>query len=144
MIELTEQQRRALLDGQPVELTPAEIGRKVVLLRADAYEEIREILQEERTRKAMATVAGRNAAARMRDEPLSNRARSIMNDGPNSGQDAPTHQPLAKVQHPRAELNEAGPKSYKLSALMCLSVLQCPIHSIGFLQPSLLGEFMNQ
>ncbi len=69
MIELTEQQRQAVLDGQPVELTPAEIGRKVVLLRADAYEEIREILQEERTRKALSTVAGRNAAARMSEEP---------------------------------------------------------------------------
>ena len=69
MIELTEEQRQAVIDGELIELTPAEIGRKIVLLRADAFEEIREILQEERTRKAMSRVAGVNAANRSQETP---------------------------------------------------------------------------
>jgi hypothetical protein len=69
MIELTEQQRQAIRDGEPIELTPTEIGRKIVLLRADAFEEVLEILQEERTRKAMAMVGGRNAAQRTMETP---------------------------------------------------------------------------
>jgi hypothetical protein len=69
MIELTEHQRQAIRDGDPVELTPTEIGRKIVLLRADAFEEVLEILQEERTRKAMAIVASRNAANRAKESP---------------------------------------------------------------------------
>ena len=40
-------------------------GDNIVLLRADAFAEI---LQEERTRKAIAVVAARNAAART-EEP---------------------------------------------------------------------------
>ncbi len=69
MIELTEQQRQAVIDGEPIELTPAEIGRKIVLLRSDAYQEILELLQEERIRKALAKVAGRNAANRTLELP---------------------------------------------------------------------------
>jgi len=64
MIELTEEQRQAVLSGEPVEVAAPEIGKKLVLMRADAFDEIREILQEERTRKAIAAVAARNAAAR--------------------------------------------------------------------------------
>jgi hypothetical protein len=64
MIELTEEQRRAVLNGEPVEVAVPEIGKRLVLMRADAFDEVWEILQEERTRKGIAAVAARNAAAR--------------------------------------------------------------------------------
>ena len=67
MIELTEEQRQAVRSGEPVEVAAPEIGKNVVLLRVDAFEEIREILQEVRTRRAIAAVAARNAAARAED-----------------------------------------------------------------------------
>ena len=68
MIELTEEQRHAVRSGEAVEVAAPEIGNNVVLLRADTFEEIRAILQEEHTRKAIALVAARNAAARA-EEP---------------------------------------------------------------------------
>jgi hypothetical protein len=68
MIELTEEQVQAVKSGELVELAAPEIGNNVVLLRADAIEGIREIWQEERTRRAIASVAACNAAARS-EEP---------------------------------------------------------------------------
>jgi hypothetical protein len=68
MIELTEQQRTAVMKGEPVQLAAPELGINVMVLRADAYEEIREILAEEHTRSVVAKVAARNAAARA-EEP---------------------------------------------------------------------------
>jgi hypothetical protein len=64
MIELTEEQLRAVKRGELVEVAAPEIGNNVVLIRADAIEGIREIWEEERTRRAIASVAARNAAAR--------------------------------------------------------------------------------
>jgi len=64
MIELTEEQRQAVRSGDFVEVAAPEIGNNVVLVLADAFQEIREVLQEERTRRAIARVAARNAAAR--------------------------------------------------------------------------------
>jgi hypothetical protein len=52
MIELTEEQRLAVLNGQVVRVAAPEVGGEIVLLRADAYEEIRELLKDEQERKA--------------------------------------------------------------------------------------------
>ena len=68
MLELTEAQCRSVLQGEAVRLPMPDIGQDVVILRADAYEEIREILEDERERRAIAKVAVRNAAARLLDE----------------------------------------------------------------------------
>ena len=68
-IELTEEQRQAVLNGVPVRLPAPDLGKDIVLLRADVYEDIRELLEEERQREALARVALRNAVGRMDDEP---------------------------------------------------------------------------
>jgi hypothetical protein len=44
MIELTEEQRRALKDGEAVRLSEAEIGTDCVLVRADVYEQVRSLV----------------------------------------------------------------------------------------------------
>ena len=47
MIELTEGQRQAVINGETVRLQPAEIGKNVVLLLEDQYEELRRLLRED-------------------------------------------------------------------------------------------------
>jgi hypothetical protein len=68
ILELTEAQRRSVLEGEAVRLALPEMGEEVVLLRADAYEEIREILEDERQRRAIAKVALQNVARRLLDD----------------------------------------------------------------------------
>jgi hypothetical protein len=68
ILELTEAQRRSVLQGEAVRLALPEIGEGVVLMRADAYEEIREILEDERQRRAIAKVALKNVARRLIDD----------------------------------------------------------------------------
>ncbi len=51
-IELTEEQRQAVIKGEVVRLALPEIGQDVILLRADTYEDIREVLEDERQQKA--------------------------------------------------------------------------------------------
>ena len=46
MIELTEEQRQAVLKGEPVRVPVAEIGVDVVVLRAGAYDRIQELLED--------------------------------------------------------------------------------------------------
>lgn len=41
MIELSEEQRQMVLRGNPVQLTPSELGTACVVLRADVYERLR-------------------------------------------------------------------------------------------------------
>lgn len=66
-IELTEEQQR-VLDSQP-EVPPRVIDPRTdaafVLVPAEDYESIREILEEERLRKSIARTARRNAAKRI-------------------------------------------------------------------------------
>ena len=47
MIELTEQQRHELLQGAPVRVVPPELGAECVILRADVYERLRSLLEED-------------------------------------------------------------------------------------------------
>ena len=70
-IELTAEQQR-LLDSQPG--TPPRVidprtNAAFVLVPAEDYERIREALEEEKRRKAIARIALRNAAGRMGQEP---------------------------------------------------------------------------
>jgi hypothetical protein len=46
MIELTDGQWQAVINGETVHLQPAEIGKNVVLLLEDQYEELRRRLRE--------------------------------------------------------------------------------------------------
>lgn len=47
MIELTEEQRQNVLQGNPVRLVIPELGTDCVVLRADVYERLRSILEED-------------------------------------------------------------------------------------------------
>ncbi len=67
-ILLTEEHLRAVKQGEPVRLSAPEVGEDIVLLRASAYDQVRELLEEERVRKGIAQVALRNAARRMKHE----------------------------------------------------------------------------
>jgi hypothetical protein len=68
-IELSEEQRQAILKGGPVRLALPEIGEEVVLLRATAYEEMKEALEDEQVRKAF-RAAGLRSAIRWLGEPV--------------------------------------------------------------------------
>jgi PHD/YefM family antitoxin component YafN of YafNO toxin-antitoxin module len=70
-IELTEPQQQALdaAGDEPVQVVDPRTKAVFVLLRAEDYESLREILEEERGQKAIASVALRNAAGRMNEEP---------------------------------------------------------------------------
>jgi hypothetical protein len=47
MIELTEQQRQELRRGEPVRVASPEIGTECVILRADVYERLRPLLEDD-------------------------------------------------------------------------------------------------
>ena len=65
MIELTEEQKQAIKNGEAVRVAASKLGEAVIVLRADLYEDVREIVEEERVRRLLASVAARNAASRM-------------------------------------------------------------------------------
>lgn len=46
MIELSEEQRQNVLQGNPVRLALPELGTDCVVLRADVYERLRSLLEE--------------------------------------------------------------------------------------------------
>lgn len=47
MIELTEEQRQSVLHGNPVRVAMPELGTECVVLRADVYERLRSVLEED-------------------------------------------------------------------------------------------------
>jgi hypothetical protein len=70
-LELTEQQQRALdakAEGPPRLIDP-RTNSAYVLVPAEEYESVRELLEEERRQRAIRAVGLRNAARRMDEEP---------------------------------------------------------------------------
>ena len=67
MIDLTEEQRQAILKGEAVRIPSPEIGEDLVLLRGALYEKIRELLEEEREKAEWAKLS-RKAANRWAQE----------------------------------------------------------------------------
>jgi len=53
MIELTEQQRQALRNGEAIRVAVPEIGGDVVLVRATQYQNIRELLEDQREQQTV-------------------------------------------------------------------------------------------
>ncbi len=47
MIELTKEQRQHVLQGNPVRVAMPELGTDCVVLRADVYERLRAILEDD-------------------------------------------------------------------------------------------------
>jgi hypothetical protein len=69
MTILTAEQRQAIEQAgdQPVEVMDPQTEVAYVLLRADLFQEARELLEKERQRQAIAQKAKRDAAARMNE-----------------------------------------------------------------------------
>ena len=69
-IELTEQQQRALdaLGEEPRVIDPRTSAADI-LVPADDYEAVREVLEDERHQRAIRAVALRNAAGRLDEAP---------------------------------------------------------------------------
>lgn len=47
MIELSEEQRQNVLQGNPVRLAMPDLGTDCVVMRADVYERLRSVLEED-------------------------------------------------------------------------------------------------
>ncbi len=47
MIQLSEEQQQSLLQGKPVRVAIPELGTDCVVLRADAYERLRSVLEQD-------------------------------------------------------------------------------------------------
>jgi hypothetical protein len=69
MIELTEQQRQAVKNGEVVRVSAPELGEDVVLLSAAQYESIRALLEDEREQQAVLRYAMKQATKIARENP---------------------------------------------------------------------------
>jgi hypothetical protein len=69
MIELTEQQRQALKDGEAVRVAAPEIGEDVVLLRAVQYENLKESLEDRREQETVLRYSMKTAAKVASENP---------------------------------------------------------------------------
>lgn len=70
-IRLTEEQQQAIdsAGSTPPQVVDPRTSAAYVLIPADDYETVRELLGEERRQKAIRKVALRNAAGRNQEEP---------------------------------------------------------------------------
>ena len=69
MIELTEQQRRAVKNGEAIRVPAPEIGEDLVLLRATQYENMRELLEDQREQRAVMRYSMKQAAKVAQENP---------------------------------------------------------------------------
>jgi hypothetical protein len=72
MIELTEEQRQNVLQGNPVRVEMPELGTDCVVLRADVYERLRSVLEEndEPDMRTVALLIEHNMREDDADDPL--------------------------------------------------------------------------
>jgi hypothetical protein len=71
-IELSEEQRQAIQNGEPVRVAAPEFGHAVVVLREDQYEALRQALEEVEDRKepeAFLKASHAAAVAWMKENP---------------------------------------------------------------------------
>lgn len=69
MIDLTEQQRQAVKNGEAIRVAAPEIGEDVVLLRATQYETMRELLEDQREQQAVLRYSMKQAAKVAKQNP---------------------------------------------------------------------------
>jgi len=69
MIELTEQQRHAVKSGEAIRVAAPEIGEDVVLLSATQYQNLRELLEDQREQKAVLHYSMKQAAKVAKENP---------------------------------------------------------------------------
>jgi hypothetical protein len=72
MIELTEEQRQNVLQGQPVRVAASELGTDCVVLRADVYDQLRSFLEDdnEPDMRTVALLIEQNMHADDANDPL--------------------------------------------------------------------------
>jgi hypothetical protein len=70
-IQLTEQQQRVLDSAgvTPPQIVDPRTNAAYVLVPADEYETVREIIEDERRQAVLRSIALRNAAGRMNEDP---------------------------------------------------------------------------
>ena len=69
MIVLTEQQQKAVRNGEAVRVAAPELGEDVVLLRASQFESIRELVEDQHERRAVLNYAMKQAAKVAQENP---------------------------------------------------------------------------
>ena len=69
MIELTEQQRQAVKNGEAIHIAAPEIGEEVVLLTAKLFETMREALEDQREQKAVLRYSMKQAKKVAQENP---------------------------------------------------------------------------
>ncbi len=69
MIELTEQQRQSVKNGEAIRIAAPEIGEDVVLLRAAQYETMREKLEDQTDQKALLRYSMKQARKVAQENP---------------------------------------------------------------------------
>jgi len=69
MIELTEEQRQAVRNGEAIRLAAPEIGEDVILLSVTQYENLRELLEDQREQEAVLRYSMKQAAKVAKENP---------------------------------------------------------------------------
>ncbi len=69
MIERTEEQRRAVMNGEAIRVPLPDIGDEVVLLRAAHYEHLQQLLKDEREEQAILRYSMGQAVMAARKDP---------------------------------------------------------------------------
>jgi hypothetical protein len=69
MIELTEQQRHAVRNGEAIRIAVPEIGEDVVLLSATQFENMKESLEDQREQEAVVRYSMKQAAKVAKENP---------------------------------------------------------------------------
>ncbi len=70
MIELTEQQRQAVKNGEAVRISAAELGEDVVLLRAALFDKLRELLEDDCEQQAVLRYSMKQARKLAHENPF--------------------------------------------------------------------------
>ena len=69
MIELSEQQRQAVRNGEAVRIAAPEIGEDVILLSVTQYESMCDVLEDQREQEAVLRYSMKQAAKVARENP---------------------------------------------------------------------------
>ncbi len=69
MIELSDQQRQAIKNGEAVHVADPEIGEDVVLLTAKLFETMREAIEDQREQSAVLRYSTKQAAKVASENP---------------------------------------------------------------------------
>ena len=70
MIELNEEQRRAVKNGEAIHVPSPEIGEDLVLLTAKQYEKMRESIEDQEQQKAILQYSMKQAAKVAKEDPF--------------------------------------------------------------------------